>query len=172
MAIAWSWGHSMAQQHEDVDLANRILLALPRATLQRLSPHLEPVALQQGHVIYHPDSRIEKVYFVNRGLVSLVRTMRDGRTVEIGTVGIEGVTGLAALFGIDNSTLECIVQIPGTALCCSPDILRTEMGRGRNLQLASSPLLPFGCQPDRADGCLQPIALVGRALLPLASDSP
>lgn len=36
-----------------------------------------------------------------------------GRTVEIGTVVIEGVAGLAALFGIDSAILECIVQILG-----------------------------------------------------------
>lgn len=140
--LAWFWGHSMAQQHEDAkaarvrgDLGNRILLALPPATLQRIAPQLEPVALQEGQVIYHPDSTIKKLYFVNRGLVSLVRTMRDGRSVEIGTVGIEGVTGLAALFGIESATLECIVQVPGTALCGSPEILRAEMGRHRSLEL-------------------------------------
>jgi CRP-like cAMP-binding protein len=125
----------VTQQDEDGDLANRILLALPRATLQRITPHLQPVALQRGQVIYHPGSQIEKLYFVNRGLVSLVRTMRDGRTVEIGAVGIEGVTGLAALLGIDSATLECIVQIPGAALCGSLNILRSEMGRGKSLQL-------------------------------------
>lgn len=122
------------QPDDDDDLANRILLALPRATLQRISAHLEPVNLERGQVIYHPDARIKKLYFVNRGLISLVRTMRDGRTVEIGAVGIEGVTGLPALFGIDSATLECIVQVPGTALCGSPDILRGEMVRGRSFQ--------------------------------------
>jgi len=124
----------MAQQLEGGDLANRILLALPRATLQRLSPHLERVGLQRGQVIYHSDARIKRLYFVDQDLVSLVRTMRDGRTVEIGAVGIEGVAGLPALFGIDNATLECMVQVPGTALCGSPDVLRAEMGRGRSLQ--------------------------------------
>jgi CRP-like cAMP-binding protein len=49
-------------------------------------------------------------------------------------VGIEGVTGLPALFGIGNATLECLVQVPGTALCGRPAILRAELARGRGLQ--------------------------------------
>jgi CRP-like cAMP-binding protein len=124
----------MDQARDNNELANRILLALPRATLQRISPCLEWVALQRGQVIYHPDEPIEKVYFVNRGLVSLVRSMSDGRTVEIGAIGIEGVTGLDALFGIESATLECIVQLPGTALRGNPEDLRREMRPGRGLQ--------------------------------------
>lgn len=90
----------------DFELANRIILALSPATQQRVKPHLEPVVLQRGRVIYRPDGCIDRLYFVNRGLVSLVRTMEDGRTVEIGPVGIEGVTGLQALFGMESATLE------------------------------------------------------------------
>jgi CRP-like cAMP-binding protein len=110
-------------------------LALPPALLDRLRPHVEPVVLQQGKVLYEPETRIEKVYFVNRGLVSLIRSMRDGRTVEVGAVGIEGVTGFDSLFGIDAATLECMVQLSGTGLCISPDVLRAEMERSRNLHI-------------------------------------
>jgi len=110
----WGLAWAMALQLEDDTLANKILLALPRATLQRISSHLELVTLQQGQVISHPEARIQKIYFINRGLVSLVRSMRDGRSVEIGAIGIEGVTGLGALFGIPEATLESVVQLPGS----------------------------------------------------------
>lgn len=121
--------------HRDRELSNRILSALSPATLQCVKPHLEPVVLQRGRVIYEPDGRIDKLYFVNRGLVSLVRTMKDGRTLEIGTFGIEGVTGQEALFGIDSATLECVVQVPGSAFCASPDFLYAEMQRSQDLQM-------------------------------------
>jgi CRP-like cAMP-binding protein len=123
----------MARHLEDDSVANKILLALPRATLQRISPHLQPVTLQQGQIIYQPEARIQKIYFINRGLVSLVRSMRDGRSVEIGAIGLEGVTGLGALFGIPEAALECMVQLPGTALCGDPQAIR-EVGRGRHLE--------------------------------------
>ena len=58
--------------------------------------------------------------------------MRDGRTVEVGAIGIEGIAGIQGLLGIDSAT-ECIVQVPGAALCGNPDALRSEVGRNRNL---------------------------------------
>lgn len=119
----------MAERHEDEDIANRILLSLPRASLQAIRPHLELVQLPRGQVVYHSESPIRRMYFINRGLVSLVRTMRNGRSVEIGAVGLEGVTGPDALFGIDRAILESIVQIPGTAFRIDPNILRKEMKR-------------------------------------------
>ncbi len=60
--------------------------------------------------------------------------MQDGRTVEIGAVGIEGVTGSNALFGINYAMLESIVQVPGTALRISRDILRGEMAKNETLR--------------------------------------
>jgi CRP-like cAMP-binding protein len=120
------------QQLEDFELANRILLALPSEELQRIRHHLTPVVLERGQVIYHPDATIKKLYFVNRGLISLVRTMKDGRTVEVGTIGIEGLAGFPALLDIDRATLECVVQLSGNALCGSLDVLRYELSQNQH----------------------------------------
>ena len=127
-------GDESAKTAEQEVIANQILLALPRAVLERTRPHLELVNLKRGRVIYRADERIEKVYFINRGLVSLVKTMKDGRTIEIGAVGIEGLMGLDSLYGLDIAPLECIVQLPGTAFCVSAPSLRAEMARSRSLQ--------------------------------------
>jgi len=118
----------------DAGLNNRILLALPPATLQRIRPALESVETVRGQPIEHIDRRVEHIYFVNRGLISLVKTMRDGRTVEIGAVGIEGVTDPMALFGIDRAALEIIVQIPGNALRIRVATLRAAMREDPVLQ--------------------------------------
>ena len=97
---------NMHNFYADTVINNRILLALPPATLQRLRPALESVETVRGQLIGRIDRRIEHMYFVNRGLISLVKTMHDGRTVEIGAVGIEGVTDPTALFGIDKAARE------------------------------------------------------------------
>jgi len=101
--------------HTHEPIANRLLLSLSPETLGRLRPNLEIEPLQRGQVIDRVDGKIENLHFVNRGLVSLVKTMRDGRSVEIGAVGIEGVTDPSALFGIETAIVETIVQVPGTA---------------------------------------------------------
>jgi CRP-like cAMP-binding protein len=108
---------------------NRILLALPEATLERLKPMLMPMLTERGQILDRVDGPVEHMYFVNRGLVSVVKTMRDGRAVEIGAVGIEGVTDVNALFGVERAVLETMVQIPGTAFAIRRDQLRREMAR-------------------------------------------
>ena len=74
------------------NINNRILLALPRASLGRIEGVLDPVSLTRGQVIARIDRPLTHVYFINRGIVSVVKTMSDGRMVEIGAVGIEGMT--------------------------------------------------------------------------------
>lgn len=116
----------MTQTHE-TGIANRLLRSLPPATLKRILPALAPLKTVRGQVIDRLDRPIENLYFVNRGLVSFVKTMHDGRTVEIGAVGIEGVTDPNSLFSIDKAIVESIVQIPGTAFRIGRDVLRHEM---------------------------------------------
>ena len=94
-------------------IRNRLLRLLPDETLERLLPHLQPATMLGGMTIDHINGPITQMYFINRGLVSLVKVMRDGRTVEVGAVGIEGVTDPTALFGIDEAIVETMVQIPG-----------------------------------------------------------
>lgn len=108
-------------------VTNRMLLALPPATLKRIRSALRPVNTAKGQVIDHVAGPIKHMYFLNRGLVSLVKTMRDGRTIEIGAVGIEGVTDPTALFGIESAALETVVQIPGRALRIERSRLRQEV---------------------------------------------
>jgi len=74
------------------DIANRILLALPPAALNQIRSVLEPVSLIRGQPIAQVEQPLKHVYFVNRGLISVVKSMEDGRAVEIGAIGIEGMT--------------------------------------------------------------------------------
>jgi len=109
---------------EDQKIANRLLLTLPQLELRRLQPLLEHVDMARGDPIYEAGAPVKYIYFLNRGLISLVRTMRDGRTVEIGIVGNEGMTGSYTLFGIDNAVMDAMVQIPGSALRISRKAIR------------------------------------------------
>jgi CRP-like cAMP-binding protein len=97
-------------------LNNRILIALPPASLNRIVSSLEPVSLERGQVLVKIDEPLRHIYFVSRGIVSVVKTMSDGRSVEIGAIGIEGMTSaLTLLGGFDRIVLEGVVQIPGSA---------------------------------------------------------
>ena len=103
-----------APQNSD-GVANRLLLSLPKASLKRLLPALENRTTATSDVIKRADRPVEHYYFPNRGLISLVKTMEDGRSVEIGVVGIEGFTSPHSLFGLNLAATDAMVQIPGNA---------------------------------------------------------
>jgi CRP-like cAMP-binding protein len=124
----------MAPSHAADTIANRILLSLPQGSLERLLPALELRTITKGELIDRPDGPIEYMHFPNRGLLSFVKTMRDGRTVEIGVVGIEGISSPHALFGMNRAVLETIVQIPGTAFRIKRDELKRLIAEDTALQ--------------------------------------
>jgi CRP-like cAMP-binding protein len=106
---------------------NRLLLSLPPASLDKILRISQPVSLVRRQRLSQVDDATKYVYFVNRGLVSIVKTMEDGRTIEIGAVGLAGMTSPLSLLGIDKELLDLIVQIPGTALRIGRDALLHEV---------------------------------------------
>lgn len=118
----------MPEARQPEDIRNRLLRALPAQDLARLQPHLELVELQRGQVIYRPGAHVKRIYFVNSGLIALIKTMRDGRSAMIATRGIEGVTTPSVVFGAHPTNVESIVQIAGTAYASDIKILRKLVG--------------------------------------------
>ena len=118
---------------EGKPVSNIILLSISDSDYSSLRPHLEYVSLPNHLVLHEAGGKIEFVYFPNRGLISLVITMKDGRSVEAGVVGNEGFTGTPAAVGLNSSPLQAVVQISG-------DGFRVEVGAFQNT-LESSPHL-------------------------------
>ncbi len=113
----------------DEKISNRILNALPPSTLARLRPHLTREVLPAARVLSRVGEPIRKLHFIEHGIASLIQTMHDGRTVEVGAIGIEGVTSTSALLDGNSAILECVAQVPGDALAIDRDVLREEMAR-------------------------------------------
>lgn len=113
---------------------NHLLATLPDEDYQRLLPYLEEVQLPLRKVLYEPGETPSAVYFPNHAMVSLVATMEDGATVEVGLVGIEGVIGLPIVLGGRATVYQAIVQLPGTGVKLDADVFRAEFERGEYLQ--------------------------------------
>jgi CRP-like cAMP-binding protein len=109
---------------------NNILASLPAEDFQRLSPHLEPVELRLGQVLYEAGGKIDYVYFPLNSMVSLVSQLSDGSSIEIGVAGYEGVVGIYAVLGVDRTPHEGMVQIPGDALRVKTSVVVDEFKRG------------------------------------------
>jgi CRP-like cAMP-binding protein len=105
-------------------IRNQVLSALPQAELERLRPHLQPVALAQKQVLQEASATIEHVYFIEEGLASVVTTMADGGAVEVRMLGREGIIGLLYVLGARALPQQVVVQVPGSAL--QMDVARFE----------------------------------------------
>src|SRR6202042_2443489 len=113
---------------------NRLLARLPPEEDQRLLPRLQLVPLELMHVIYEARSLIDYAYFPNRGVVSALTVMEDGRAIEVATVGDEGMVGLPLLVGAKTTANRMIVQVPGEAMRMAEDVLREEISRDSHLR--------------------------------------
>jgi CRP-like cAMP-binding protein len=112
---------------------NQILAALPVSEYQRLASHLKPVNLISGEILLEPNEPIQKIYFPQRAMISLVSIMMDGSTTEIGLIGNEGMIGLPSILGGNSTSSRTIVQISGTALEISAEVVHQEFQRGEKL---------------------------------------
>ena len=94
-------------------IRNKILLAMTDVEFHVIRPYLEYVALPSHLRLYEPHQTFRFVYFPNEGLISLVVAMANGKTVEAGIVGSEGISGLPAIVGLSRSPLREVMQIGG-----------------------------------------------------------
>src|SRR5271167_2589950 len=106
---------TMRQAGHGKTVANEALLAMTDSEWRILSPHLRYLEMPDHLVLHAPHSPLKFLYFPNSGLISLVVFMQDGRTVEAGITGREGMVGLPAMMGFPRHPLQEIVQVSGNA---------------------------------------------------------
>jgi CRP-like cAMP-binding protein len=94
---------------------NRLLLALPSRNLKRLMPELEQISCHRAQVLMDADSPLDDVFFPDSGVVSVVAVYADGSVIEMATIGREGFADVQAIFGAKRSSVQLLVQIPGSA---------------------------------------------------------
>lgn len=116
-------------------IKNQLLAALVNDQYQHLLPHLERVNLSLGDNIYLAGGNIENVYFPEDSVVSLLSTLENGATTEVGLVGREGMVGLTVFFGGALTPEEAVVQLAGSAMKMKASVLREELRVGSPLQL-------------------------------------
>ena len=94
---------------------NRLLLALPSRNLKQLMSELERIRCDRAQVLMDADSALDHVFFPDSGVVSVVAVYSDGSIIEMATVGREGCSDVQAILGAKRSSVQLLVQIPGTA---------------------------------------------------------
>src|SRR4030095_13659882 len=78
---------------------NRLLAALPPDQYERLRPRLQPVEFTLGEVVYEFAGQWDYVFFPTTSIISLLYTMENGTSAEMGLTGNDGVVGIVLFMG-------------------------------------------------------------------------
>jgi CRP-like cAMP-binding protein len=103
---------------------NILLSEIPDEEFTKLAPHLTYVELKVGRKLHTPSEGIEFSYFPNSGLVSLLVETKEGKSVEVGISGYEGLTGVAMLAGLTRTTHLAVIEVAGDGFRIKAEILR------------------------------------------------
>ena len=95
---------------------NWLLSALGPTGFATVADSCQVIRTHVEATLWEPDRPIEHVYFPTSGCLSVISVLDDDVSVEVGTVGWEGMAGLSLLHGIDRVATKCIVQVSGSAL--------------------------------------------------------
>jgi CRP-like cAMP-binding protein len=107
--------------------ANRILAALPPEDFERLAPHLTPTRLTYKRSLSKGNESIKQVCFPDSGVCSVVATTTTGASAEVGTIGNEGVTGVALFFGDTSEPSDSMIQVPGHGRMLPASVFQREL---------------------------------------------
>jgi CRP-like cAMP-binding protein len=142
--------------NDDARRANRLLNALPKEDYQRLHEHLRPHGVQQKQDMGEAGQRIAEVHFPVDAVVSILTRMNEGPSVEIATIGNEGVVGLTVAWGSDamNPREVATVQAPGEVVSMDAGTFRAELHRqGALASLIERYTLAFFSQVSQQVAC-------------------
>jgi CRP-like cAMP-binding protein len=96
---------------------NGLLASLSSDDHGLLVPYLEPVTLGLRKYLERPNRRIEAAYFPEAGIASVVAVQSEGKQVEVGLIGREGMTGLPIVLGNHRSPHATYIQVAGKGKC-------------------------------------------------------
>jgi hypothetical protein len=112
--------------------------ALSSADLNLLRPYLTPVPLKLRQELEKPNRRINDVYFIDAGMVSVVAVQNPAKLVEVGLIGCEGMSGTSAVLGGQSSPHLTYLQVAGDGQHISTNARRVVHVLITDIQLGGS----------------------------------
>lgn len=105
---------------------NDVLAMLWPQLWSRLESQGRRVLLHQNEVLHEEGTRVQHVYFIEHGLVSMVMSASDGTQVEAFVVGSEGAVGVPSIGCSRPALHRAVVQSPGKAFRLPVGVLQDE----------------------------------------------
>lgn len=99
-----------------------------------IGPHLESVKLSRGAVLDKANMLTTRVYFLTSGVGSTVASSKNGRHIEVGLFGLEGMSGSTVVLQAGQSSDKSFMQIGGEGLMIEADRLQDLIQQSPSLQ--------------------------------------
>jgi CRP-like cAMP-binding protein len=115
-------------------MGNKLIAAFPPADFETIAPHLEPVDLPKGMVLAEPGEPVEHVYFLTRGIGSVIAVTSEGSRIEAGLFGFEGYAPAHVAAGVRLSPHEVVIQVEADGHRMTFDAFQTAMETSRNIR--------------------------------------
>ena len=110
--------------HSGAPFRNLMLAALPEKLLGKIEGNLSKIDLPQGSLLVKPETDIQWIYFLERGMASVNSLDLAGTPVEVGIIGREGLVGIQSLLGQPKTQNTVVMQGAGSGYRIRADLLR------------------------------------------------
>jgi CRP-like cAMP-binding protein len=160
---------------QDQHRRNRLLATLRPRDFALLEPHLQIVPIAEGDFLHLPGDEIEQVYFLHKGIVSLMAVSKDGNAISTASVGSEGAIGTIAGTGFVHAFTRALVQAPGVASKIAASHFRRAVSQSESMNdLLTRYHMALMCQVQQTSLCNSvhdAISRLSRLLLVLSEQS-
>lgn len=109
---------------------NQLLAGLPAEERARIVPHLTPVSMPLGKVLYEPGDRLTHLYLPTTAIISTLHVTDSGGLAETAVIGKDGLIGITLFMGADTASNRAVVQSAGEAYQLNAQFATEEFGRG------------------------------------------
>ena len=100
----------------DLLKGNFLLDSIPRPDLALLATHLEWTDLVTHDVLHSANKPTNYLYFPISGICSILAIGNDGKRIETGIIGKEGLVGVSLCLSVEDAPFHVVVQIPGRSM--------------------------------------------------------
>jgi CRP-like cAMP-binding protein len=113
---------------------NRLLASLPDDDQLQLAERCETVRVENGQLLSEPGEEMRYVYFPIDCLISLLGVAEGRMTLEIGSLGREGMLGASVVLGHELAQVRAVVQRSGRVYRLAVGDFVTEFYRMESLR--------------------------------------
>jgi len=115
-------------------ITKRLLAALPSDDYERIFSNSQVIRLPRNRILYEAGDEVRSVYFVISGVLSLLAITEDGQTVDVCTIGNEGVVGMPVVLAVPVMPCRVVTQLPCEVVKIKSGPLLAEFAQSGTLQ--------------------------------------